>query len=234
MKILCTICARKNSKGLKNKNIKKINNKPLILYTIELAKNAKIFDDILVSSDDNRILRLTKKYKLFGLKRKSILSQDNTPKIKVIRNALNHMEKQKNTRYDIICDLDVTTPLKNINDLIGSYKKFISKNYSNLFSVELSKKNPYFNMVEKKNKFYELSKNKNKQINRRQDQPLVYSINAGIYFWRRKTLLESNNLYNRNNAIYIMPESRSIDIDTDFDFKLVEMILKKTKKNEKK
>jgi CMP-N,N'-diacetyllegionaminic acid synthase len=230
MKILCTICARKNSKGLINKNIKKINNKPLILYTIELAINAKIFDDIVVSSDDNRILKLIKKYNLFWLKRKSFLSQDNTPKIEVIRNALNYMEKQKKTRYDLICDLDVTTPLKNINDLIGSYKKFISKKYSNLFSVAISKKNPYFNMVEKKNKFYELSKKKNKQINRRQDQPLVYSINSGIYFWRRKTLLESNNLFNRNNAIYIMPEIRSIDIDTKFDFKIIEMILKNDKK----
>ena len=230
MNVLCTICARKNSKGVKNKNLKKINNKPLISYTIELAKKTKIFNEIVVSSDDIRILKLSNKHKLHTLKRKNYLSKDSTPKIKVIRNALKHMEDKKKKKYDIICDLDVTTPLKNVEDLIGCYKKFISKKYNNLFSVEISKKNPYFNMVEKNKKKYQLSKKMNKQINRRQDQPLVYSINAGIYLWRRKTLLKSDKLFNYKNAIYAMPESRSIDIDTDFDFKLVEMILKKNKK----
>ena len=71
----------------------------------------------------------------------------------------------------------------------------------------------------------------NKQINRRQDQPLVYSINAGIYLWRRKTLLKSDKLFNYKNAIYAMPESRSIDIDTDFDFKIAKLLWNNLKKN---
>ena len=92
--ILCTICARGNSKGLKNKNFKRIKNKPLIHFTIDHAIKSKIFSKIVVCSDSFKILNYSKKIKeIDTIKRPKKLSLDNTPKIPVIRHSLKEMEK---------------------------------------------------------------------------------------------------------------------------------------------
>ena len=94
MKVLCTICARGGSKGIKNKNIKKINKKPLIDITLTQAKKSKIFSDIIVSSDSSKILSVSKKHKVILHKRSKKLSSDKSPKIPVIRDALKFAEKK--------------------------------------------------------------------------------------------------------------------------------------------
>ena len=183
MEILCTICARSGSKGIKNKNLLKLNDKTLIHIAIELAKKSKLFKKIIFSSDSNDYIKKAIKYGVdYSINRKISLSSDKAGKIDVIRDCLLYSERIYKKKFDVICDLDVTTPLKNLNDLKLAFKKFLIEKNDILFSVCESKKNPYFNMVEYRNNKYNLIKNS--KFIRRQDTPTVYFINAGIYIWK--------------------------------------------------
>ena len=148
-------------------------------------------------------------------------------------------------KFDICVDLDITSPLRNINDIRKSVKYFINhKNLNNLFSVCEAKKNPYFNMVEiKNNKVHIVKKLKKKyskfkaapsskwsSFYRRQSAPKVFDMNASIYIWRRSRLLNSNKLFSKDTGVYYMPPERSIDIDSLFDLLLVKQIIKYEKR----
>lgn len=226
-KIICIVCARKNSKGIKNKNILKIFNKSLIEHTLLQAKNSKIFYKIIVSSDSEKILNISKKYSNLLIKRPSRLASDSAGKLDAILHALYKAENKFKEEFDTIVDLDVTAPLREVYDIKKSIKIFFKKKLDNLFSVCESRKNPYFNMVEIKNKKVSLVK-KVKNINyvRRQKTPKVYDVNASIYVWQKK-ILEKKLFFNRKTGIYLMPFSRSIDIDTLDDLKLVKFFMKK-------
>lgn len=226
-KILCTICIRSGSKGVKNKNIKIINNKPLVYYSFIAAKKTNIFSNIFVSSDSKNFLSICKKFGANDLvKRPKILSSDKSGKIEAIKHALIYAEKKYNIRYDYVIDLDATSPLRTVSDIKKAYKKFIKSNSTNLFSVTNSNRSPYFNMVEIKNSKVQLVKRNKKQYLRRQDTPITYDLNASIYIWKRKSLINNKNLIQNKTSIFVMPKSRSIDIDDEFDFKIVSQLLK--------
>ena len=220
---------RGGSKGVNNKCLKKINGKPLLEYTIKQAKRIDIIDNIVISTDSKKIINLSANY---GIKnffiRPKYLSRDNSPKIPVIRDAVLRSEKFFNKKFDIIIDLDVSSPLRSIEDIKNAYNKFLSSESDILFTVNKSKKNPYFNMVEIKNNKVNLIK-KNNFVTRRQDAPDVFDVNSSIYIWKRKTIINNDTLFTKKTSIFEMPEERSIDIDTIFDFKLVEFLLKKNK-----
>tara|TARA_B100001173_G_scaffold308604_1_gene319206 strand:- start:263 stop:946 length:684 start_codon:yes stop_codon:yes gene_type:complete len=224
--ILCTICVRGGSKGVKNKNIKKIKGKPLIYYTLNQAKKSKLFNSIVVSSDNKKILKYSETQNISDLiDRPRVLAKDDAPKIPVIRHALKEMERKYQKKFDIIIDLDATAPLRKVNDIHKALKKFNKEKSSNLFSVCISRRNPYFNAVEFKNGKIQPIKSLMKKIPGRQFAPKVYDMNASIYIWDRKTLLRSNTVFQKKTSIYLMSDERSLDIDNSFDFKLVEFLL---------
>lgn len=239
MSVLCTICARGDSKGLKNKALKKINGKPLIAYTIRQAIKSKVFDEVIVSTDSNKIRKTSLRY---GAKswflRPKIFSDDKSSKLVAIRHALIESEKYFKKKFQICVDLDITSPLRNVNDIIKSLKKFKRSNCNNLFSICDSKKNPYFNMIEvvnRKIKLVKYKKNSNRfsrsytsdyQIVRRQDAPKVFEMNASIYIYKRKLLLNKIKLINSKTITYMMPRERSVDIDDINDFNLVKKLVK--------
>ena len=228
MKILCLLAMRGGSKGVKHKNFINLNNKPLFLYTLEQAKKYNLFTHIVVSSDSNKILKKISKYNVdLLIKRNKNLALDNSPKINVIKDALKKSEKYFEITYDYIFDLDVTSPLRKITDIQKAFKKIkYSTNALNLVSVCKADKNPYFNMIEKNKGKVHISKKINKNIHSRQKAPQVYGMNASIYIWRRKALLSKIKLINNRTIVYIMPKSRSIDIDDSFDLKLVRLLIK--------
>ena len=153
-------------------------------------------------------------------------------KILAIRHALIESEKYTKKKFDIIFNLHVTAPLRSANDIKSSLKQFLNEQSNKLISVTPSKRNPYFNMVEIAKKKVKIVKRLKKNVNRRQDSPTVYDMNASIYIWKRKELLNLKLRYDNKTSLYIMPEERSVDIDNNFDWKLAEYILK-NKKNEK-
>ena len=228
MKILCTICMRSGSKGVKNKNLKLINKKPLMYYTISQAIKSKLFDNIVVSTNSKKILKKAKFYGADGwFLRPKKLSSDYSPKVPAINHALFEAEKHYNKKFDIVIDLDATSPLRKVKDILNAYKYFNRKKADILITGCKSKKNPYFNIVEViKNKLQRVKMLK-KNIYRRQDAPKTYDCNASIYIWKKKSLVNFKSFYKAKTAFYEMPESRSIDIDSELDFKLVEFLLKK-------
>lgn len=227
-KVLCTICARGGSKGVKNKNIKLINNKPLIAYTIEQAKETNLFEHIVISTDSDDIANISKKYgaEVF-FKRDAHLSSDSAGKLEVIKDAFVRSEKYYNKKFNYLIDLDVTSPLRYVADITNSYEQFKKNNNDNLITAMPSRRSPYFNLVEvDSDGKVSLSKKLDKAILRRQDAPKSYDMNASIYIWNRSTILNSNSLFLNNTGLYIMPEERSIDIDNELDFKFVEFLIR--------
>ena len=191
------------------------------------ANKSKLFNKIVVSSDSNKILKISQKYIDYRIKRPKNISGNTTPKILAIQHALRKSEKYFGNEFDIIFDLDVTAPLRKVIDIKKAYSVFLKKKSQMLFSVCKSKKNPYFNMVEKKNDKIKLIKEPDEAIYARQKAPEVFDINASIYIWKRKNLVNLTSFYSGKTSIYEMPIERSIDIDSVFDWKLVEFLQKK-------
>ena len=228
MNILCTICARGGSKGVKNKNLIPVNKKPLIYHTINVAKEIKNFDEIIISSDSKKIIEIGKYYKIQNtILRPKKFSRDNSAKIPAIRHALLKIEKIKKKKFDIIVDLDVTAPLKTKKDIIEALKKFINGNYSTLFSVTDCRKNPYYNCIEIKNNKITPIKKKSAFFTSRQETPRVYDMNAAISIWKRNVLLKNNSLFTKKTGIYLMPQYKSFDIDTKLDLEIVKFLFNK-------
>ena len=154
------------------------------------------------------------------------LGSDTTNKLHVLQHIVKCCEKQENTKYDIIVDLDPTAPLRKQNFLEESYTKFMESEANNLYSVSKARKNPYFSMVElDQNGYAHLSKKSD--VVRRQDAKIVYEMNASIYIYNRDFLLKTNTIHSDKTIIYEMPELASIDIDTEIDFQFIEYLIKK-------
>lgn len=229
MEILCTICARGGSKGIPGKNIKNLNGKPLIGYTIETAKKWNEFSEIVVSTDSDKIAKVAEEYgALVPFKRPKELANDQVSRIAAVKHACSFMENKLDKKYDFVIDLSVTSPFRKREDIEGAFD--LLKNNpetNNVYTVCKTDKNPYFNMVEINESGYaELVKNSNEKITSRQGAPEVYEMNDSINIFRRNYLLnKTSNQSNRTKA-YIMPRERSIDIDHPLDLKFAEFLMK--------
>ena len=233
MNILITICARGGSKGLKNKNIKILNGIPLIEYSIKIAKTFafKHNCDVTLSTEDHKIKKVCSD---IGLHTKYIrpieLSSDEAGKMDVINDILNFEEKNLNKKFDLILDLDVSSPLRNMNDLEKALDLLVSnKEAINIFSVNKSERNPYFNMVERnKTGFFELVKKGD--FKTRQSSPQVYDLNASFYFYKRSFFNNNKLVINSKSLIYEVPHI-CFDIDNELDFNFMEYLIKNNKLN---
>lgn len=227
MKILVTICARKGSKRLKNKNLKKLMGKPLIAHTIETAKKWKKADKIIVSTDSHEIADISRKCGAeIPFIRPEYLSTDSAPKLPVIKHAIKYLKDEKNENYDLIVDLDPTSPLRTVEDLDKAYEMMIGGKTTNVFSVCKARKNPYFNMIELNDEGYaHICKEPDLNVYRMQDAPQVYEMNASIYMFWTKDLMLMDNAIDLKSRTYVMPYERSIDIDSESDFKMVEFFM---------
>ena len=228
--ILCTICARKGSKGIKSKNLRLVKGKPLIYHSIRQALNSDLFKKVVISTDSKKIKKLAIKYGAEGwFLRPKKLASSYASKLDVVRHCLKESEKKFNCRFDIIIDLDVTSPLRKISDIKRSLKLLYKKKASNLVSASISRKNPYFNIVEfdkKRGLGVKTAKKLTYPILRRQSAPVTYDLNASIYIWRRNHLLTKKRLLNKDTALFMMPPERSLDIDDEFDLKIVRNLKK--------
>lgn len=226
--LLITICARGGSKGIKSKNIRKLAGKPLIYYTIKQATGWARGKHVVVSTDSEEIARIAKEYRAeVPFMRPQELASDIAGKVAAIKHALESSEEIFGETYDVVMDLDVTSPVRTVQDLENAYKLFLEKRPKTLFSVTPARRNPYFNMVEDiEDGKVKLCKAGN--FARRQDAPKVYDMNASIYIYDRNFLLENGNesAVSDNSIIYVMDDI-SIDIDSELDFKFIEFLIKK-------
>jgi CMP-N,N'-diacetyllegionaminic acid synthase len=227
--LLCTIGMRGGSKGVPDKNLRNLFGKPLMAYTIEQALQSKLFEHIVVSTDSEEIAKTARG---FGAEtwflRPSEMATDNASKLPAIRHALLESERHFGHEFDVLVDLDVTSPLRLIEDVTGAHEQFVREDADILVTASPSRKSPYFNMVENVNGLIQLVKPLDKPIERRQDAPQVFDMNASIYIWKRKALLQNDTLFTEKTALFIMPEERSVDIDTELDWNIVEHLIGKS------
>lgn len=231
MNILITICARGGSKGIPGKNIKFVAGKPLIAYTIELANKLKLIWNakVAISTDSNEIKSVAGDFGLFSnYIRPEYLSVDSVGKIDTIKDLLLYEESLVGYKYDFILDLDVTSPLRTIEDVDIAFGLFLANsNAKSLFSVNQAARNPYFNMVEEKSSgFYSLIKtNGDGSVLARQSAPKVFDLNASFY-WYRRAFFESgeNSAITDKSLIYEMNHI-CFDLDHPIDFLFMEYLL---------
>jgi len=228
--VLITICARGGSKGIPGKNIKIIDGKPLISYTISHAKKfAEIFStDIGLSTDSLDIKKIASEYGLeTSYLRKSGLASDNAGKLDTIADLLNYEERKRNKYYDYILDLDVTSPLRTFEDLKSAFVLLKEdQNALNIFSVSNANRNPYFNMVEKKENDYFSTVKSASSFLSRQSAPEVFDMNASFYFYRREYFeLGLKTAISKKSLIYKM-DHVCFDLDDQIDFIFMEYLIK--------
>jgi N-acylneuraminate cytidylyltransferase/CMP-N,N'-diacetyllegionaminic acid synthase len=228
MKILCTICARAGSKGVTNKNLRLINGLPLIAYSLQQAVETKLFSQIAVSSDSSEIRTTAMAHgATFVVDRPTQMASDTAPKLPAIRHCVETTEKEFG-QFDIIIDLDATAPLRIAADIIGSLELLTATNADNVITGTPAHRSPYFNLVEQdENGIVQLSKPLKDAVTRRQDSPKCFDMNASIYVWRRDALLNNPSLFASNTRLFEMPRERSLDIDSQADFEMVEWMMTK-------
>jgi CMP-N,N'-diacetyllegionaminic acid synthase len=230
IKNICTILARGGSTGLKNKNTKILDGKPLIHHTIMQAIESKLFDTVVVSSDSDYILNISSEIKGIELVKRHIeLANHTISKRPGIRHAIQEVENKYNCIYDNIIDLDPTSPLRTIEDIHNAFNQFNNDNNDNLVTAMLARKSPYFNMLQLSENTPKLIIESKPPITCRQDSPVCYEMNASIYMWKRSVLFNTESNFLETTGLYVMPEERSIDIDSEIDFELVDFLMKKSK-----
>jgi len=225
--MICTICARGGSKGVKNKNTRMIAGQPLIAHSVQRALESGFFKYVAVSSDDPAILAAAKDAGANILvQRPDALATDSAAKIPAIQHCFLDVERQTGETFDHVIDLDATSPLRTIDDIKAVIEILHQTGVGNVITAAPARRSPYFTLLEcDENGVPHLSKTAPVTVVRRQDAPPCYDMNAAVYGWTRASLLEGDSLFGPDTRLYVMPEDRSIDIDSELDFRIVEMLL---------
>lgn len=228
MSLFCTICARGGSKGVVGKNARDLLGKPVLAWSIEQARESGLFDAIAFSSDSDVLLDAALKAGAdIAVKRPDEMATDTAPKLPAIRHCLEQAIAQAGRTPEIFVDLDVTSPLRLASDITGAVALLRQSGTRNVITGAPARRSPYFNLVEQRTDgSVGLSKSADPPITRRQDAPRCFDMNASIYVWRVAPFLEQPAVFYPDTRLFEMPEERSIDIDSDLDFALVELLLR--------
>ncbi|WP_367773711.1 acylneuraminate cytidylyltransferase family protein [Flavobacterium sp. WC2421] len=226
--ILGTICCRGGSKGVLGKNTRLLNGVPLITYTINVAQQSKLLNDLIVSSDNQEILEIALDNNVTNtVVRPDNLSTDTASKWPVFRHAVENYEKLTGNIVSYIVDMDVTVPLKTTKDIDDAISLAMqSPDIDVVITGYEPERNPYFNMMEINDSGYaEMVKKTKTPIVRRQDAPKVFSLTPAAYVIKKEALYQYQHWSEAKCMISEMPRERAIDIDTELDFKLIEFLL---------
>ena len=201
----------------------------MLAHSLDYAKNLGLFDAIAVSSDSDEILEAAKICGVdYLIKRPTDLATDSAAKLPVIQHCLLESEKMFGSHFDIIVDLDATSPIRIKEDIEGVLNLLIDSQSEFVITGHNARRNPYFNLVqEDKEGFVDVAIIPEVPFVRRQDTPRCFDMNSSIYAWTRSGLLNSKKLFSPKTKLYEMPEDRSWDIDSELDFEIVEKLMKR-------
>lgn len=236
MNILFTLCGRAGSKGVKGKNARDFLDVPLVWYSmanIALYKEsytARNHIDVVLNTDSDDLIKLVLQVKELDvtiLHRDASLGGDKVPKVAVILDCLTRSEEIFNVNYDMVVDLDITSPLRTVQDIKNAIdKKACRKDVDVVYSVAPSRRNPYFNMVKEENGFF--CKAIPSNFTTRQEAPLFYDMNASIYAYSPKALRNKEHaiFFNSGCDAVVMADTGILDIDSEEDYELMQVIAK--------
>lgn len=235
MKILFTLCGRAGSKGVKGKNARDFMDIPLCWYSIAgialyiqryKTKNDNI--DIVLNTDSEDLIKLVEavnEIPIEVLRRDESLAGDKVPKVAVILDCLKRSESLIGKEYDVVVDLDITSPLRKVEDIRNAIERKISRPETDVvYSVAPARRNPYFNMVKEENGFF--CKAIPSNYTTRQEAPIFYDMNASIYAYSPRALKEKNHptFFNDKCDAVVMQDTGVLDIDSEEDYELMQVI----------
>ncbi|MEX1002980.1 MAG: pseudaminic acid cytidylyltransferase [Crocinitomicaceae bacterium] len=222
MKKLCIIPARGGSKRIPNKNFKEFLGKPIIAYSIETALNSEIFDEVMVSTDSEKIAEVATKY---GAKipfmRSAKAADDFATTAEVIKEVIEQYSKQKKEEYDLICCLYPTAPFVTKELLQKAFQKLQDKKYDAVFPVVAFQSPVQRAIMIREDK---LSLMMPEYMNSRsQDLETVYH-DAGQFYWLRpEKTVALNKMWTENTGVIEVSDLSAQDIDTETDWKMAEL-----------
>jgi D-3-phosphoglycerate dehydrogenase / 2-oxoglutarate reductase len=227
-KILCVLQVRGGSKGVPRKNIRKVNGKPLMTWTIESAKKSNVFDSIWVSSDSDEILEVGRQEEVNTIKRPEELSGDEVLSVDSLHWVVGEIEKLKETTYDYVVELPVVCPLRNEDHIREAVNKLITTDADSVISVtQMTDKHPVRMKRITDDDLIEdfCSEYPEGDAGRRQDLEPCYIRNGGIYSMKRDTLINEKTRHGKVSRPYVMEDKYSINIDSEIDLRIAEVML---------
>lgn len=225
MRNLAVIPARSGSKGLKNKNIKELYGKPLLVYSIESAQKSGIFDVIHVSTDNAYYAEIAKKY---GAEVPFLRTKEMASDTASTWDAIKFVLSQYGTlgmQFDTITVLQPTSPLRTSEDIKGAYQFFLDKEANMISSVCEMEHSPLWSNVLPEDFSMKDFEDETISFMPRQSLPVYYRENGAIYILKTSHLFSEKNIYKDRCYAYVMEREHSVDIDTELDFKIAEVLL---------
>lgn len=224
--VLGVIPARSGSKGIKDKNIRKLNGKPLIAYAIESALQSRYIDEAMLSTDSSVYADMAKEYGAsVPFLRSEKNSTDEAKGIDVLLEILEDYEK-RGKRFDNIIALQPTSPLRTCKNIDKAFELFYEKDADSVVSVCECEHSPLLSNILSHDLNMEGFIKSDNNL-RRQDLGKFYRLNGAIYISKVRTLKETLSFYGKNSYAYIMEQRESVDIDTELDFEYAEFLINK-------
>lgn len=215
MKVIAIIPARGGSKGIPKKNLVNFLGKPLLQWSIEAALNSKYITDVVVSSDDDDILRISQKHKnVIPIKRPKELALDTSRTEPVLAHVI---ESLKGTTFDYLILLQPTSPLRKSDDIDEAFNKLLASYANSLISVCSNNYHPYKSLRINNEGFLEGIINNEYPFFPRQELPQTYSANGAIYIIKVKDFIKNNSLITSKTLHFKMSIESSLDIDSKID-----------------
>ena len=206
---------------VQRENIKLINNKPLVYYTITQTKKSGVFEDIVVSTDSKKIKLISQKFNAEApFLRPKKLSNDKATSVNALQHAVNWMEKKEHVKYDYVIELMCTNPFKTVFDIDSIIKKIIKTNADSVIAVhKIEDHHP--SRIKKiiNDKIYDFCIKEKKESRRQELRPFSYIRSGSIYALKRDYLMKANSRYGSDNSRpYILDQNKVINIDNELDF----------------
>lgn len=224
---LAIIPARSGSKGLANKNIRLLNGVPLMAYSIKAAIDSNMFDEIMVSTDSEEYAGIARHYGAqVPFMRSDETASDTAGSWEMVREVLNNY-RNIDRKFDTVCLLQPTSPLRKAEDIVDSYSFFNAKEADAVTSVCETEHTPLWTMRLPDTLSLMDFRKQAANCRRRQELDTYYRINGAIYIRKIRYGQDDVYLSDRNEYAYIMPTERSIDIDTETDFYIAEVLMEK-------
>lgn len=226
LEVLGLVLARGGSKSVPRKNVRLVGGKPLIAWTIETALQAHVLNRVIVSTDDKEIAGIAQQWGAeVPFMRPTELAQDDTPSIDTILHAVQWLGEHEGYHPHYIMLLQPTSPLRSAEDIEAVVRLVREKQADAVVSVCHVHQHPYWmkkiNYDGQLTEFFPLDR----IYTRRQDMPPIYFLDGALYLARREVLIERRTFYTDRTYGYVIPSERSLDIDTEWDLHLVDLIL---------
>ena len=229
-RVVAGIFARGGSKGVVRKNVRTIGGKPLIAFAIEAARSSTLINRVFVSTEDAEIAAVAAQYGAeVPFVRPLELAQDSSPEWDAWRHAISALD---GASWDAFVSVPTTSPLRSAEDIDNCVRALLDSDADIVITVRRSDRSPYFNMVTLDQQgLARLVIAPERATTRRQDAPAVFDITTVAYAARPAFVLRARSMFEGRVKAVEVPQERAIDIDTEFDFRIADLLLRQREGN---